>query len=210
MKIQILIDNPESWFNKYVDDLMVEIYELGHGAIVIDNCNNIMPGDILLILSCNEIVPDKILKLNKNNIVIHASRLPKGRGWSPLTWQILEGENIIDICLFEAVSKVDSGNIYLMRHINLNGTELIGEIRDILAKVINQMILDYIRNYPYKGHKQRGIPSYYERRTSKDSELDIDKTIKEQFNLLRVVDNVRYPAYFKYNGHKYILLIRKE
>jgi methionyl-tRNA formyltransferase len=47
-------------------------------------------------------------------------------------------------------------------------------------------------------------------RTSKDSKLNMNKTIKNQFNLLRIVDNERYPAYFIYNNKKYILKIYED
>ena len=38
-------------------------------------------------------------------------------------------------------------------------------------------------------------------------ELNVSKTIKEQFNLLRVCDNERYPAFFYLNNKKYIIKI---
>ena len=61
-----------------------------------------------------------------------------------------------------------------------------------------------------KANSQKGQSSFYQKRTSTDSELDIHKSIKEQFNLLRVVDNEKYPAYFRYKGQKYILRIEKD
>jgi hypothetical protein len=45
------------------------------------------------------------------------------------------------------------------------------------------------------------------RRRQSDSRLDPDKTIAEQLNLLRVVDEERYPAYFDYRGHSYHMTI---
>jgi sialic acid synthase SpsE len=39
--------------------------------------------------------------------------------------------------------------------------------------------------------------------------LDIDKTIQEQFNLLRIVDNEKYPAFFDFADHRYVLRIEK-
>ena len=39
--------------------------------------------------------------------------------------------------------------------------------------------------------------------------LDPNKTIVEQFNLLRIVDNDRYPAYFNWLGQDYIMKIEK-
>ena len=43
--------------------------------------------------------------------------------------------------------------------------------------------------------------------TSEGSELDINKSIKSQFNMLRVVDNERYPAFFSHKKKKYIIKI---
>jgi len=56
---------------------------------------------------------------------------------------------------------------------------------------------------------QRGKGSFYKRRGARDSRLDISKTIAEQFDLLRVVDNDIYPAFFKYKGQKYFLKVTK-
>ena len=58
-----------------------------------------------------------------------------------------------------------------------------------------------------KGKSQRGEETFYKKRTPKDSELDINKTIKEQFNLLRIVDNEKYPAFFKFKNKIYTLKI---
>ena len=38
---------------------------------------------------------------------------------------------------------------------------------------------------------------------------DSNKSLKEQFNLLRIVDNINYPAFFELDRHKYILKIEK-
>ena len=41
-------------------------------------------------------------------------------------------------------------------------------------------------------------------------ERNINKSIDEQFNLLRIADNHNYPAYFIKNNVKYILKIEKD
>ncbi len=71
------------------------------------------------------------------------------------------------------------------------------------------MCKEFINNYEkYKiPTPQNKEESFYPKRTPKDSELDINKTIKEQFNLLRIVNNDEYPAYFEIDGHRYILKI---
>ena len=40
--------------------------------------------------------------------------------------------------------------------------------------------------------------------------VDLNKTIHEQFNLFRIVDNELYPAFFLHQGKKYILKIFEE
>ncbi len=60
------------------------------------------------------------------------------------------------------------------------------------------------------GIPQNGDETFFPRRKYKDSELDINKSILEQFNLLRIVDNERYPAFFYINETKYILKIYRE
>ena len=58
--------------------------------------------------------------------------------------------------------------------------------------------------------KQNGKSSFNKRRTKKDSEININKSIKSQFNLLRICDNNKYPAFFKYRNTKYVIKIYKE
>ena len=60
-----------------------------------------------------------------------------------------------------------------------------------------------------KGRKQTGLTTFYSRRGPEDSKLDINKTISEQFNLMRVCNNEKYPAFFIKDGVKYLLKIEK-
>ena len=60
-----------------------------------------------------------------------------------------------------------------------------------------------------KKKPQLGKTSFYRKRTKKDSEININKSIRKQFNLLRVTDNKRYPAFFYLKGHKYKLQIER-
>lgn len=211
LKITILIDNPNSWMNSYITEFIEKLKNDGHSIRFCNNSEDISEGDVAVFLSCENIIDPKTRAKNKYNLVVHESDLPRGKGWSPLTWQILEGKNEIPITLFEAVDKVDSGPVYSKDKINFQGHELIGEMRDKQAEKTFELILKFIENYPkIESRTQTGEETFYKKRTSKDSELDVNKTIKEQFNLLRVVDNERYPAFFHISGKKYILKVYKE
>jgi methionyl-tRNA formyltransferase len=211
MKITLLTDNPESWIVPYAKQLKGELDNI-HVVNHIYDLNDFSGcGDVLFILGCEKIIKKESLKLHQRNIVIHPSLLPLGRGWSPLAWQILSGTNTIPFSLFEATEKVDSGDIYLVDYLTLEGHELNEEIKAKQGELTVKMVLQYLEQHAtLKGVHQKGEPSYYQRRTKADSELDIDMPLKEQFNLLRVVDNKKYPAFFVIDGIKYILQIDKE
>lgn len=209
MKIQILIDNPKSWIIPYAIKLQNALNDRGHSAILLHKHKDIEEGDILLLLACERVF--KALNKNKHNLVVHESDLPKGKGWSPVTWQVLEGKNKIPITLFEAEVGLDSGPIYLQDFIELEGHELNNEIKHKQGIKTNELILNFIDNFgKIFPKKQIGEETYYSKRKPEDSKLDINKTINDQFNLLRVVDNERYPAFFEINGQRYILKIYKQ
>jgi methionyl-tRNA formyltransferase len=207
MIIQILVDNPNSWMVSYANELK-NLLGHDHTVFLLHDSNDVKVGDILCLLSCERIFTR--LDLNKYNLVVHESNLPQGKGWSPLTWQVLEGRSTIAVSLFEAMDKVDSGEVYLQESIILDGSELIDELREKQGKATMKLILQFVAQYPkIRGRAQNGESSYYPRRTAEDSRLDVDMTIRDQFNLLRVVDNERYPAFFENKGIKYKIEITK-
>ena len=88
---------------------------------------------------------------------------------------------------------------------------MLEDLRFIQADTTKKLCKWFVRNYPSvlkKGKPQRGIASYYKRRYPKDSKLDIDRSIRDQFNLLRIVDNESYPAYFEMGGKLFSLNIK--
>jgi methionyl-tRNA formyltransferase len=207
MKVAILTTENQ-WFIPYAEELAKII----KGSKLFLNHKDIKESfDIVFILSYHKIIEKEFLKYHKHNIVIHASALPKGKGWAPMFWQILEGKNKIPFSMFEASIGVDDGDIYMQKNLLLTGYELNYELRDKQAKFTMDMCLEFIKDYEiYKiPTKQSGEESFYAKRGAVDSELDILKSIDEQFNLLRIVDNDFYPAFFYKNGEKYILKIEK-
>ncbi len=207
--IDVLIDNPSSWMWEYLQDLEASIEPFAKLIRVFRSASEVSDGDIMIILSCDKILKQNDLAKHKSNIVIHESDLPKGKGWSPLSWQAESGVNKIPITLFEASEKLDSGDWYIKDTLLLDGRELIDEIRVKQYAKTKEMIIKYLQNYPVNSNKQEGEESFFQKRVSKNQELDIDKSLKEQFNKLRVCDNERYPAHFYIDEKKYVLKIEE-
>ncbi|WP_418641212.1 formyltransferase family protein [Sulfurimonas sp. ST-27] len=207
MNIAILTSKNQ-WFVPFAKQLVNQVKNatLFFEHQIIDN-----NFEIIFILGYHKIIGKEYLEKHRHNIVVHESDLPKGKGWAPMFWQILEGKNDIVFSMFEASNGVDDGDIYMKKTLHLDGDELNHELREKQALFTIDMCLEFINNYEiYKHPKaQKGEESFYPKRSTKDSELDIQKTINEQFNLLRIVDNEEYPAFFYKNGQKYILKIEK-
>lgn len=208
-----IMTSKNTWTIPYCDKLKDALRQKGYFVSLGFKPDELQePLDVVCILSYSRILPGEFLRKHKHNLVAHASPLPKGRGWSPLNWQILEGRNEIPVTLFEAQESLDSGKIYIQEILKFKGHELLPEMLHTLGETINSALIRFLDEYDKiatSAKEQEGEPTFYEKRLPSHSELSVDKSIAEQFNLLRVVDNERYPAFFHYKGHKYILKIFK-
>ena len=198
LKIQFLVDNKDSWIieplSKYI-----KLLKVNYNVKFINNHNQIEKNNFLFILSSLKKVSIKHLRLSNYNLVVHPSKLPMGKGFSPLEWDVLKGKNIIWFTLFEANENFDSGNFYIQKKITLNGTELRDDLKKLQSKIIFDLCSQFLKKYKrLSSIDQKGKSYYYPKRTPQDSQLNINKSIKEQINLLRIVDNKNYPAFFFY------------
>ena len=208
MKITILITSEEHpicpWIERWGER------QKEHQVSIIHSKDELQSGDILFLISCSEIVDKTDRAKFKKTLVIHASDLPEGRGWSPHIWSLLAGAKQIVVSLLEAQDVVDSGDIWHKLKIDIPETALYDEINQRLFTAEIQL-MDFAINHfdsikPIKQPEQIPMPSWPQRKPS-DSEMDINKTLNEQFNLLRVCDPNRFPAFFYKDGKKFILKI---
>lgn len=210
MIITILTDDRKSWYIKYGTLLNEQLLKSGHESYYVHKKEEIKKGDVCFLLSCTKILPERYLKFNKYNIVIHASDLPQGKGFSPLQWQILEGKDCITLTLFNAVKELDAGDYYLKEKICFEGHELLDELHEKMAEKINEMAEKFIKNINnLKPTKQTGKTSYYPKRTQSDDKINPYKSIIELFNHFRIANNNDHPLFFEYKGFKYNLKIEK-
>jgi methionyl-tRNA formyltransferase len=182
-----------------------------HSVELVREKKHLTGGELLFLISCHEIISAGDRQKYGVTLVIHASDLPEGRGWSPHIWQILEGKNRIVVSLIEAQEPVDSGAIWAQRDLVLEGHELSDEINERLF-AIEIELMEHALEIAGSGTPVRQDdrpPSHYRRRTPEDSRLDPSRSIAEQFDLLRVADPQRFPAFFDLRGHRYLVRIEK-
>ena len=206
MKIQILINN-NSWAQKYRKDLKKKLRKFSKKIFITNNHKKLISNyDVNIIFSYFKIV-EKFLQRSKFNLIPHESDLPKGRGMSPLSWQLLENKSLITFSLLEASQKMDAGKVYFKKKIVVKKDILFDEIKHLQYINNIELIIKFL-NYFHKYKKapksklQSGEPTFYRLRQKKDSKLNISKSIKSQFNLMRISDFKNYPSFFILNKKK--------
>lgn len=184
----------------------------GHGVELVHDRAGLRGGDILFLVSCAQIIGAADRARYRATLVLHASALPDGRGWSPHVWAILAGESRITVTLLEASDGIDTGPVWLQCHFRLEGHELLPEINALLFNAELSLMTQAVERFS-SIRPQPQLPATHpplRRRTPEDSRLDPMKSLAEQFDLLRVADAERYPAFFEFRGHRYVLKIVKE
>lgn len=202
-----------SWINPWIASLVTEWSLQGHQCSWVHQAKEAPGGTISFYLGYGRIVKKDLLAKYRNNLVVHESDLPYGKGWSPLTWQILQGKSRIPVVLMEAVEKLDSGPIYRKIWMEFNGDELLNELREKQAEATINLCRNFVDHYPAsarEGAPQQGEESFFPRRRPEDSELNPHESLAQQFNLLRVADPLRYPAFFKHGGQNYRVHVQKK
>jgi methionyl-tRNA formyltransferase len=174
------------------------------------NCAELVGGDFLFLVSCHQIIRKPVRDLYRHTLVLHASALPKGRGMSPHVWQILEGAERITLSLLDAEDALDSGAIWHQADIAFDCTELHQEINrklfDAEVAMMSWALEHCDTNVP---RPQQGEGSFYRKRSPADSQIDPTLPLVESFDLLRVADPDRYPAFFEHRGQKYRIRLDK-
>ena len=124
----------------------------------------------------------------------------------------MNGAEEITVSLLEAADNFDSGDIWKKMRITIPKHALFNEINDLLfgaeSKLMDFAVDSFLFVQP-RAQNSSVKTNSYNLRTPTDSELDLKKSLESQFNLLRVCDPIRFPAYFTIFDHRYKITIEK-
>lgn len=211
MKIAILCSDENHPVMPHLKDWMAR-QKIAHAVSFYLRKADLLPADLLFLVSCQELVGPEVRRQFRSVLVLHASALPTGRGWSPHIWQVLAGSSRLTVTLLEADDSVDSGAIWATREFSLQGHELYDEINAALFQaelgLMDWAVLNFDAVVP-KIQPAIGL-SHFPRRSPEDSQLDPQRSIADQFDQLRVADPDRYPAFFDLRGCRYRVRLEKE
>lgn len=197
-KVAFLFDKNNTWLIKYIP-LLKTLPKIKYKYNFLKSYKKINNYEIVFVLGYTRILPESFIKKNHVVLIVHESNLPKYRGFAPVQWQILNNKKKItnSLILLGKNEKVDLGKVILQNLISLQGDELYDEIRENQFNSTYKLIKKFLNNYPnFKTKKQKGKSSFFRKRAPKDSEININKSLKSQFNLLRIANNEEWPAFF--------------
>lgn len=203
--VDILCSDPQhgvnAWLERWVARVAPEVDARIHRDMA-----TLRGGDFLFLVSCHQIIGAAVRERFRHTLVLHASDLPRGRGMSPHVWQILEGQRQLTLTLLEAAQALDAGRIWHQVQFEVPGTAVCAEIHQHLFDAEIALMDWALAHCDHSSpSEQSGEPSYYRKRSPADSQLDPDQTLAEAFDLLRVSDPDRYPAFFEHRGRRYRL-----
>jgi methionyl-tRNA formyltransferase len=211
MNVTILSSDPGHPVVPWLQRWQAEMAARGHSVSLCFDKRELAGGDLLFLVSCAHIVREAERSRYGAVLVLHASDLPHGRGWSPHIWSIVNGAREIPLCLMAAADPVDTGDIWFKTTFTLEGHELLPEINEkLFAAELSLMTRAVENDGVVTPTPQVGDPGLYmAKRTLEHSRLDPHRPLADQFDLLRVVDNDRYPAFMDFRGARYVIRIEK-
>lgn len=211
MRISFLCNDSNHPVNEYLTE-WASLHNETHEVELVQHKSNLSGGDLLFLVSSSEFLTYEEREAYRFALVLHASDLPTGRGWSPHIWEIINGCNEITLTLLEATDQIDAGPIWKKVRILIPKDALWNEINILLFEAEMQLInfavskIDSIQPTP---QNESITPATYKRRYPEDSEIDPDESIASQFDAIRVCDPDRFPAFFRLRGSKYKLTLEK-
>lgn len=211
MLIDVLCTDPNhpvvprlrAWIDARDDDI---------SARLVHDRSELTRGNILFLVSCSQLIARDDRDRYDHVMVLHASDLPKGRGWNPTVWDILAGKEELTVSLMTAEEGVDTGAIWAKQRFRVPKHALHDEITSQLFDAELELMdtgIKMVLSDEWPTPQPEGASSYHQRRRPEDSRLDPTRPLSELFNQIRVADPDRYPAFFDLHGKTFELTIRK-
>ncbi len=92
--------------------------------------------DLIVVVAYGRILPSSLLNLAPLGCInVHGSLLPKHRGAAPIQWAVIEGDKKVGVTIMQMDEGMDTGDILLPAHINIEDDETAGSLFDKLANL---------------------------------------------------------------------------
>lgn len=141
---------------------------------------------------------------------MHTGLLPRQRGWHPLNWALVWGDTSTGITIHKIVDSYDAGDVCVQQEVPIFESDTIVTLRarvEWMAPVLIEAFFEDAKFYLAKATKQnQAHVTYAPKRRPEDSELNLEATQTEQYNLWRSCHPQEYPCFVWRHGLKYLVI----
>ena len=177
-----------------------------------DFINNLKAFDCdVYVVVAFKILPREIFTIPKfGSFNLHASLLPKFRGAAPIQWTLIKGETETGVTTFALEDKVDTGNIYLQKKIQILSEDNFGTLHNKLSLLGAEVVLEtvnLIENGTAQMQKQSDeLASQAQKITKENMQINWNESAEEIHNLVRAFSP--FPGAFFTHQEKLIKVYR--
>ena len=180
------------------------------GYVEIENISDLDTSyDVVFASGVYSLIKEEYLNYPTYGIIgFHETPLPEGRGNAPIQWTIENKRPNLTITAIKFVKEMDAGDYVYQYNISINDSDTLVELEKIRQEGIQKCfsaIIDEMEKGYLVVREQTGGPSISPKRTPHDSELDVNKTLIDLWDKIRICDNDKFPAFFWVNKKKIIL-----
>ena len=149
------------------------------------------------------LLPERLHSLfRKGCWAVHDSLLPEYRGFAPLNWALINGEQTTGATLFKVSSNLDEGDILLQETVPIGDDETAPEVYGKICEATLRMVVrgcELLRaGNPPSRRQDHGMATFTCSRAPADGLIDWTCPTRAIFNLIRAL-TFPYPGAFSYH-----------
>tara|TARA_A100000164_G_C21762617_1_gene702341 strand:- start:71 stop:907 length:837 start_codon:yes stop_codon:yes gene_type:complete len=153
--------------------------------------------DTILAAGAAHIIHERIINLSKIfSINIHSSLLPEYAGSSPYFWVLKNNEKKTGATIHQMNNKVDSGDIYLQKAINIENDDSLLSLSQKISKINNEILLMFFMNSFNKPVKQNLKNRTHFKSPAKADIDDFNRNKKKFLTFKHLIDYLKYVLEF--------------
>lgn len=170
--------------------------------------------DLCIVMGWYNIIDETILQSVKGGFIgVHNSLLPAHRGFSPVVWTMIAGEDKAGFSVFSFDKGMDTGKIWYQEEVDITEKDYISDVLDKLDTAVVSFFQNNFRKMisgeitPYE-QKEQGI-SYGAKRTPEDGHINWTQSADDIYNFIRA-QSKPYPGAFSIYKDKKITIYQAE
>jgi methionyl-tRNA formyltransferase len=158
--------------------------------------------DLIVVVGCRIVLPRDIYEFPPlGTVAVHDSLLPEYRGFAPLNWSVINGEDHTGVSLFYVNDAVDGGDIVAQKRVPIGPADSAPRVYERVCQATVDLLVE---QYPVlvsgaapRRPQREDEGSMACRRTPEDGFIDWNRSTAEISNLIRGLTSP-YPGAFTY------------